>query len=259
MKQKSQFDDQPTWIKFHKDGSQFISIPIPDGKRSKNPSWISKLDGEGFQLIAAHRVTKQINQQYGDSLKGNDLLKLIKAVFPASTRKRKLDVSEDVLNVLSSVGMRVCLKLTRGENSLDEINARFIDNVALLNAIVDSPKSKDAFTIGISFLLLILRNQYDAVARRKFGTRKLTGQEIKWTVGTVLRDLGRSLRKEHVEQPKGRANIELLELLKVIRDHEIKKLKPGELRQILQYAGVRVPEGDALRIFEWRAKKKGQL
>lgn len=142
---------------------------------------------------------------------------------------------------------------------MDETNARFIDNVALLNAIVDSPKGKQAFTIGTSFLLLTLRNQYDAVARRKFGTRKLTDEEIAWTIGTVLRDLGRSLRNELVEPPKGRANAELLELLKLIRDHQIKKLKPGEFKQILQYAGVRVPEGDALRIFEWRAKKKGQL
>ena len=142
---------------------------------------------------------------------------------------------------------------------MDEINARFIDNVALLNAIVDSPRGKQAFTIGTSFLLLILRNQYDSVARRKFGTRKLTDEEIAWTIGTVLRDLGRSLRNELVEPPKGRANAELLELLKLVRDHQIKKLKPGEFKQILQYAGVRVPEGDALRIFEWRAKKKGQL
>ena len=113
--------------------------------------------------------------------------------------------------------------------------------------------------IAGGFLLTILEQMYIGVAQQTFGKLELTSDQMLWTFGTVLRDLGRELRRERAKLPKGRANTELLELLRVIRSHQKNKLKTREVRQVLEYAGVHVPADEALRIFEWRAKKKGQL
>jgi hypothetical protein len=44
-----------------------------------------------------------------------------------------------------------------------------------------------------------------------------------------------------------------------VTPRQVEKLKPTEVRNALEFAGIHVPDGEALRIFEWRAKKKGQL
>jgi hypothetical protein len=74
--------------------------------------------------------------------------------------------------------------------------------------------------------------------------------------------LGKTLKERKpipISVGKGRANVELLELIRQIRTHQVKKLKPSELKQALEYAGYHISDEEALRLFEWRAKKKGQL
>ena len=85
---------------------------------------------------------------------------------------------------------------------------------------------------------------------------------ILWTAGATLEWLGKMLKERKpipINVGKGRANVELLELIRNIRTHQVKKLKPTELRQALEYAGYHVSDEEALRLFEWRAKKKGKL
>lgn len=142
---------------------------------------------------------------------------------------------------------------------MDEQTAKFVENIEMIKALLDCPEFISKLPIGGGFVLLILRGMYESTALKSFGKLDLTAEEVQWTLGTVLRDLGRTLRKERPSTLKGRANAELLEILRTIRTHQVKKLKPKELRAALEFAGVHVPNDEALRLFEWRAKKKGQL
>ncbi len=91
---------------------------------------------------------------------------------------------------------------------------------------------------------------------------ELTGNQMSWAVGATLEWLGKMLKAGKpipIYSDKGRAGVERLELIRTIRAHQKRKLTPKEMRQVLEYAGYHVSDAEALRLFEWRAKKKGQL
>jgi hypothetical protein len=100
---------------------------------------------------------------------------------------------------------------------VNEQTAKFLENVEIVKALADSSEFMGAVPIAGSFVLLILRGMYESIALRAFGKLDLTAENVQWTLGTVLRDLGRMLRKERVGMSKGRANTELLETLRIIR------------------------------------------
>jgi hypothetical protein len=43
--------------------------------------------------------------------------------------------------------------------------------------------------------------------------------------------------RKPIDLGKGRVNVELLELIRTIRSHQTKKLRPKELKEALEYAG----------------------
>src|SRR6266404_4374223 len=107
---------------------------------------------------------------------------------------------------------------------------------------------------------MLVQDAYSEIALHKFGTRELNVDQGFWTAGATLEWFGKMLKERKpipISVGKGRANVELLELIRQIRTHQVKKLKPTELREALEYAGYHVSDEEALRLFEWRAKKKG--
>jgi hypothetical protein len=54
-------------------------------------------------------------------------------------------------------------------------------------------------------------------------------------------------------------NVELTELIKILRKHQKARLTYRELYEALKYAGVHVADEETLRVFEWRARKRGWI
>lgn len=65
--------------------------------------------------------------------------------------------------------------------------------------------------------------------------------------------------KKDAELGKGRASATLLKIVKIVRQHETKKIMPREMKEILDYVGIHVSDAESVRLFEWRARKKRQL
>jgi hypothetical protein len=72
--------------------------------------------------------------------------------------------------------------------------AKFLENVEIVKALADSSEFMGAVPIAGGSVLLILRGMYESIALRGFGKLDLTAENVQWTLGTVLRDLGRMLR-----------------------------------------------------------------
>ncbi len=219
---------------------------------------MKKIDSEGFQILVTQGLAKDFDAKYGDRDETHKLLDYLGSVFPAVASKKTIEVSSSILAVLASAGIKDVPK-SAGKQSVSEGTAEFIENVEIVKALINSSEFMGAVPVAGAFVLLILGRMYESIANNTFGKLDLTVEQMQWTIGTVLRDIGRLLRKEPIPASKGRANTELLETLRSIRKHQIKKLKPNEVTEALEFAGIHVANDEALRIFEWRAKKKGQL
>jgi hypothetical protein len=87
------------------------------------------------------------------------------------------------------------------------------------------------------------------VRKRHFGNAELSNSEVFWVLGTTMETIGRSFRTgDEAPLKKGRANVELLDTLRVIRKHEIQRLSYRELTDALQYALIHVPDEEWLRL-----------
>lgn len=132
----------------------------------------------------------------------------------------------------------------------------------MFQELTNEPELRKAFPVVAAFGLMFAQDIYSEIALHKFGTRELSVDQGFWTAGATLEWFGKMLKERKptpIRVGKGRANVELLELIRTIRTHQVKKLKPSELKQALEYAGYHVSDEEALRLFEWRAKTRGQL
>jgi hypothetical protein len=257
VKQKSN-DPKPHWEKVRIDGKNYLRAEIPEQHSSRSASWMKKIDAEGFQILLTRGLAKDFHTKHRNRDDTFKLLDYLGSVFPAAASKKTIEVSSSILAILASAGIEVGPQYA-GKQTVSEGTAEFIENVEGIKALIGSSEFMGAVPIAGAFVLLIFRRMYESIARGAFGKVDLTPEQMQWTLGTVLRDFGRMLRKEPVASSKGRANTELLEMLRVIRTHQVEKLKPKEVKKALEFAGTHVPNDEALRIFEWRAKKKGQL
>jgi hypothetical protein len=165
-----------------------------------------------------------------------------------------------MLESLKEAGMPMGENLKPGEHKLPENAARLFENIQMMQEISNDPEFPKAFSILTAFGLMIAQEVYSGIALQRFGTRDLNGDQMIWTAGATLESFGRMLReRKPLDLGKGRVNVELLGLIRTIREHQTKKLRPKELKQALAYAGYHISDEESLRIFEWRSKEKGQL
>lgn len=257
MKQESN-DPKPHWEKVTIEGKHYLTAEIPEQHSSRGASWMRKIDAKGFQILLTQGLAKDFHRKYSDRDETFKLLDYLRTVFPAVASRKTVEVSSSILAVLASAGIKIVPE-SPGKHSVSEGTAEFIENIEIIKSLVGSSEFMGAVPIAGAFVLQIFRRMYESIALRAFGKLDLTAEQVLWVIGTILRDVGRMLRKEQYSASKGRANTELLDTLRVIRTHQVKQLKPREVRKALEFAGIYVPNDEALRIFEWRAKKKGQL
>ena len=107
---------------------------------------------------------------------------------------------------------------------------------------------------------MIFGGMFEGVSRSNFGDAgPKTTNDWMWTVGTVFESLGQTMKTGKAPDLKGRVNVELIGVIKLVRQHQTAKLTYRELQEALEYAGVFVQDEETLRLFEWRARKKGWI
>jgi len=231
-------------------------------KRKQTSTWIKKIDKAGLQFLAGIRYAKWAGKEFEDPEKARGFItNVLPKLFPGFAQARSVVITAELLEQLKAIGMPMGDALP-GEHKLPENLARLVENFQMFQELISEPELRKAFPVVAAFWLVFVQDAYSEIALHKFGTKKLNLDQMIWTAGATLEWLGKMLKERKlvpISGGKGRANVELLELIRNIRTHQIKKLKPTELRQALEYAGYHVSDEEALRLFEWRAKKKGQL
>jgi hypothetical protein len=230
-------------------------------KRKQSPTWTKKIDREGFQFLAGVRYAKWAEKNIEDPQEAkNFVTKVLPQLFPGFVQGRKMVITNEMLELLKEAGMPMGENFKPGEHKLPENMARIFENLKMFQELFDNPELRKAFPLVAAFGLMIAEDVFSGIALHKFGTRDLNGDQMIWTVGATLEWAGRMLKeRKPIDLGKGRVNVELLELIRTIRSHQTKKLRPKELKEALKYAGYHISDAVALRLFEWRAKEKGQL
>jgi hypothetical protein len=232
-------------------------------KQKPEATWTQKLDKEGLQFLAGVRYAKWAGREIDEPEKARTFVtEVLPKLFPGFAQGRSFTVAPELLEQLRAVGMPMGETLTPGEHQLPENTARLFENLQIIQEILREPQFLKVFPFVTAFGLMFVQDIYSEIGLHKFGTRELNLDQGIWTAGATLEWFGKMLKERKpvpLIEGKGRANVELLELIRTIRKHQVKKLKPKELRQALEYAGYHVSDEEALRLFEWRAKKRGQL
>jgi hypothetical protein len=225
--------------------------------------WREKLDPEGVSCLEGFRKTAEVRATVKDSSQWRAKLDAIRAQHPELRVLAKVDVvpeflklvlaNEDLANLVSS------FEQTPGTKVMPRPAARFVEVTQLVTLALEDPQMRVAAGFISGFAALILGNIYRDVSRGYFGDAgPQKPEDWMWTLGTVLEILGQGLKGKS-PRLKGKINLELIELIKIIRTHQKERLTYRELRAALEYAGVHPPDEEALRLFEWRAHKKGWI
>jgi hypothetical protein len=233
-------------------------------KRKQASTWRKKLDIKGLQFLAGIKCAKWAGKEFQNDPESarSFITKVLPKLFPGFAQGRSVVITSELLKQLKAIGMSMDETLQPGEHKLPENTARLFENFQMFQELTNEPELRKAFPVVAAFGLMFAQDIYSEIALHKFGTRELNFEQGIWTAGATLEWFGKMLKERKpipISVGKGRANTELLELIRNVRAHQVKKLKPTELRQALEYAGYHVSDEEALRLFEWRAKKKGQL
>jgi hypothetical protein len=103
-----------------------------------------------------------------------------------------------------------------------------------------------------------LKGLLGMLRRKQYGAEPLDRTKAYTLAGQFFEMLAQACRGRPT-QNKGRYNLELIGLVKMIQEHQTEKLSDGQIREALAAAGVSVPERDTWRIWLWRARKAGLI
>ena len=232
-------------------------------KRKKPTDWADKIDKEGLDYLSGLHVAKQVAKKVDDPDKARKIItKALPKLFPGFAQGRTTVITAELLEKMKQIGMPPFKGLQPGEHKLPENTARLFENFEMIDSLINDSELMKGLPIVGAFTLMFLQDVYSQIGLHKYGTKDLTVDQAFWTAGATLEWLGNMLQERKaipLYSDKGRADVERLELIRTIRAHQKRKLSPKEMRKALEHAGYYVPDEEALRLFEWRAKKKGQL
>jgi hypothetical protein len=117
-----------------------------------------------------------------------------------------------------------------------------------------TPEMKMAAYFLLACFYSATKDLFSALRRMQYGAEPLDRTKVFTLAGQFFEMLGQACRGRPTRN-KGRYDLELIRLVKMIQEHQTEKLSPGEIREALAAAGVSVPEGEAWRIRLWRARK----
>jgi hypothetical protein len=120
------------------------------------------------------------------------------------------------------------------------------------------PELKLGAYFWLAIYYLALKDLFGSLRRSQYGAEPLDRTRFFTLAGQFFEMLAQACRGRPT-QNKGRYDLELIGLVKMIQEHQTEKMSSEEIREALAAAGVSVPEGDTWRIWLWRARKAGLL
>lgn len=131
-----------------------------------------------------------------------------------------------------------------------------VQQLALFSGL--TPEMKMAVYFVLAFYYAQLEDLFAKMRRMQYGAEPLDVAKLLTLAGQFFDMLSQACRGRATPY-KGRHNLELISLVKIILEHQTEKMSPREIREALATAGVSVPEGETWRLWLWRARKNGLI
>ncbi|HWO37074.1 MAG TPA: hypothetical protein VNO32_50505 [Candidatus Acidoferrum sp.] len=225
--------------------------------------WRNKLDPWALQFLEGYRKASAVRGSVDDPVKWHEKMEEIASKHPQIRELVKVEVLPEFIERLlqnEELAKHISvLNPSPGTKTTSPPVATFIDVAQKVTLALDQPELRIAAGFAAGFVAVMFGNLYSDISKMYFGDAGPKADDLMWTVGKTLEVMGKALRTGKAPDVKGKVNVELLKLIKVLRKHEKVKLTYRELREAIAYAGVHVEDEDALRQFIFRAKKKGWL
>jgi hypothetical protein len=233
-------------------------------KKRSTKTWREKVDEYCLKYLDVHREARNLMSKVKVP---SDLASFVSSPNPATDTFRKHPELGETKSITLSPEFILALQdapnlqaiAQPGENAYPKRIAdafEIMDILVSLNNLPPSVKLNGYFFlslwigIGKDFVGTLRRMQYGAETLDAEKTAKLAAQFFE-----ILAQFCRGQVPEH----KGRHNLELEFLVKLILEHQTEEMSAQDLREAALAAGVMVPNGEPWRIWVWRARKNGLL
>ena len=227
-------------------------------KRKRTTDWRKKLDQAGPQFLEGYRVANAIRHELADTPEAQQAIEEVARLLPGFRETKKVQITPELLKRLQDAGSPF-IGLHAGQMDLPPNAGTFLE---IFNATTEILEQAPPGVIpsAVAFAGTLVASLYRTVKTINFGSGPIGASDAMWAVGTTLELMGSLLKgKTELKLGKGRINTELVDVIRAIRKHQLKRLKTREVLEILTYVGIHVPDEEGLRVFEWRARKKGLL
>jgi hypothetical protein len=230
----------------------------------RNRDWKEKLDAWAVEFLEGYRKVSELRGKVHDNAELHAAVEKIATQYPQLRVLGTVDVLPEFLNrVLENEQMAQVLAThnpTSGKAVLPSSVARFVDVMQAVTLGLEDPEVRLSLAAAAGLAAIIVGGTYESISQQYFGEAgPKDTKQFMWLAGTILEVMGKTLKTGKPPDLKGKVNVELLRLIKTIRAHQVRRLSYRELLQALEYAGQYFPDEEALRVFEWRARKKGWL
>jgi hypothetical protein len=231
-------------------------------KRKSN--WRAKLDDRGLDFLEGYRKVSAIRNTINDPSAWHAKIEEIALEHPEIRVLARVDVLPEFLDLLlkseRAADFLSKFQPTAGAKTIPAPAARFVEVMQSVTLALEDPNVRVLAGVISASLAVLFLGIYEGISKANFGDAgpKETN-EFLWTVGMTLEALAKAMKTGKPADLKGRVNVELIELIKALRQHQKAKLTYRELHEALEYAGMHVPDEESLRVFEWRARKKGWI
>lgn len=140
--------------------------------------------------------------------------------------------------------------------------ARIADTLEMMQTLLSFPTLPPEVKLNGCFMLslwiVIGKDLWASMRQSQYGAEPLDEAKVATLAAQFFERLAQLCRGRG-PQTKGRHNVELVELVKLIQEHQTEEMSPGDLAQALEAAGVSVPRGETWRIWLWRARRDGLI
>ena len=232
-------------------------------KREAKP-WQEKVDEFCLKFLEIYREGRRLMSQAAGS---QDLASFVRMPDPAEDvfkqhpdlwERKTICLKPEFVQMLEPVPALKAVAVV-GEHAYPARMADILEmmqNLALFPSF--PPEVKLGGYFGLALVIVVLKDFLGTMRRMQYGAEPLDQAKIA-TLAAQFFELIAQLCRGHVPQTKGRYNLELLELVKMIQEHQRETMTPGDLRKALTAAGVSVPQGETWRIWLWRARRDGLI
>jgi hypothetical protein len=236
--------------------------------KRKSLSWERKLTAEGKALLELRRHIAELQALAGIFPDGGFEPSKLDKVYEVSQRRWAMEEEHyrrfPKMKVVDLQPEFVALfpmltKLKAGSNRLSQGMAESME--AAQGLAMEFEKQPQLRGVAYLFLSAVFGRAPDflkmAARRMPFAPdQNRPDNAVQW-FGKCLEMAGRMLQGEPL--PKGKIDFELIDLIKLIREHETSRLTWSEVSDALAFAGRSRMDAENLRVFVHRVRKQGLL